>query len=432
MYPVNSKGLQLLSRLVLANSSRSVAGGKLQNVSSQSFAAGVFPSSSYSTQTQVSPAIAPLINVQRSATARQTPGSVTKHIGSKQVVHGSVHRLNILAPIRKKVADIQQNIQNKKDGIQQDIQNKKDALLRKPQELKSAAESQAQSSFKQLISVPLQQVKAAKDKAEALQQKVEKEAHAQWHKNFVPIVGVGAGLSSLVIWKLLSSISYALSYQPTDYSLLALATTTVGGLFIGGREMYSLNPSTVQRKALSSLHMHPGATEVLGTPVKANSPQVSVLSGGDLTWQGWLPRRGSKRLHMMFPVLGREHKGMVYVHAVKYKGVLELKSMAVDILTKEEEGEHRIYIKGGSQDYTKGDVVSALRGPLDVVSKLTQNYKREDNLEDAQRKARAAAKGPKSLQAGGGMYNWEVLHNTILNLPSQAKAFLSSKLNWPR
>lgn len=94
-----------------------------------------------------------------------------------------------------------------------------------------------------------------------------------------------------------------------------------------------------------------------------------------------MPHYHSRRLKMVFPVYGTHREGVVFLAAKKRKvwysvlfvfifskGKYLLKVLGVDVRMPDDQ-EQRIYLEGDSVAYSRGDVLLALREPLDKVQR---------------------------------------------------------------
>lgn len=55
----------------------------------------------------------------------------------------------------------------------------------------------------------------------------------------------------------------------------------------------------------------------MGAPLVGSELRASVLTGGGVRFKGWWPRYRSRRVQMMFPLKGRDKRGLVSLEAKK-------------------------------------------------------------------------------------------------------------------
>jgi hypothetical protein len=139
-----------------------------------------------------------------------------------------------------------------------------------------------------------------------------------------------------------------------------------------------------------------------------------------------------ERAHVAFPVAGSRARGMVAAEIVKragYPPAFEL--VAVDVEAENGRDAHRLYLAGGLRERERADaVVAALRAPLGVA--LDEAYdalragdaRRAEETRNEKRKtaaAAAAARVPKPLDEGGGMWPAERAMDTAASIAHGAR-----------
>ena len=176
----------------------------------------------------------------------------------------------------------------------------------------------------------------------------------------------------------------------------------------------------------------PWKTSNLGGSWSSHASRVFALpfSGtttGNVSRKKW--RWRDERAHVAFPVAGSRARGMVAAEIVKRAGeppAFEL--VAVDVEAENGRDAHRVYLAGGLRERERADaVVAALRAPLGVA--LDEAYdalragdaRRAEETRNEAAAAAAAARVPKPLDEGGGMWPAERAMDTAASIAHGAR-----------
>lgn len=142
---------------------------------------------------------------------------------------------------------------------------------------------------------------------------------------------------------------------------------------------------------------------------------------------GVLPRWRSQRVQMTFPVAGGASSGVAMVEAKKRWGRHLFKVLAVEVPSKAPLGRAtRLYVHGGDASLSgvampAGQAFEEMRVPMQKVMQASRELDREDEADDRELRAQArarsaqiaadrAARAPKPLDEGGGMYVHEQMY----------------------
>jgi hypothetical protein len=153
----------------------------------------------------------------------------------------------------------------------------------------------------------------------------------------------------------------------------------------------------------------------------------SGTTTGNVSRKKW--RWRDERAHVAFPVAGSRARGMVAAEIVKRAGeppAFEL--VAVDVEAENGRDAHRVYLAGGLRERERADaVVAALRAPLGVA--LDEAYdalragdaRRAEETRNEAAAAAAAARVPRPLDEGGGMWPAERAMDTAASIAHGAR-----------
>lgn len=245
-----------------------------------------------------------------------------------------------------------------------------------------------------------------------------------WQSHRRKVFSACGVLAVYVLWKTLfsvTSIFVNLSETMAELGFLSLSVAIVafGGLYL--RHRYTISPKAAYRQAMIRLNTHPSVLEVMGAPLAGSDVRAQVITGGGLRLKALQPSLRSRRLHMIFPLRGLHHRGLVSMEVKRRRGKYDFKLLAVDI-PMAAGGEQRIFLAGDEAVYNRGSVINELRDPFLQAMTMAPVYEREDEADEqaddraeeaaeAERAAAEAAAVPKSMDQGGGMYVWErVVH----------------------
>ena len=254
---------------------------------------------------------------------------------------------------------------------------------------------------------------------------VQLQVEGIWQQNKWLFIGTFTLVAIYAMWRSMFRVASSfinLSETFAEYGFLAfaMALATLGYLLISHR--YKIRPSNVYRIAMIRLNSHPGVLEVLGAPVIGSELRAYVLVGGGLKFKNFRLKLRPRRLHMIFPVEGRDHRGMASLEVKKRRGKYDFKLLAVDVPAAE--GSKPIFVYGDMDRYNRGGVLAELRDPFLKALELSGATEAEDEADDMQDLEEEAREGeekqaslPKPLDQGGGMYFyervWETVHKTL-------------------
>lgn len=272
----------------------------------------------------------------------------------------------------------------------------------------------ARELAKQTLQVPSRVARTAQLQVEGI-----------WQQNKWLFIGTFTLVVVYALWRSMFRVASSfinLSETFAEYGFLAfaMALATLGYLIISHR--YKIRPSNVYRIAMIRLNSHPGVLEVLGAPVIGSELRAYVLVGGGLKFKNFRLKLRPRRLHMIFPVEGRDHRGMASLEVKKRRGRYDFKLLAVDVPGAE--GSKPIFVYGDMDRYNRGGVLAELRDPFLKALDMSGATEAEDEADDLQDSAAEAEEDrgrhadlPKPLDQGGGMYFyeqvWEALHKAF-------------------
>ena len=203
----------------------------------------------------------------------------------------------------------------------------------------------------------------------------------------------------------------------------------VGSMLLAGvgafalRKRWTLDVEHAVRAATKRLETHASVREILGAPVTASASYACVTSGGGLALFKRAKSRvfgaatfpvsvDSKWAHVAFELRGTRKTGVAYLASRKWAGVYETPLLAVEVASRDGEL-YRVFIEGSVKDF-ETSALPALRDVLAANSRDADmtRARRETDAHDAARAAelaaeRRAARAPKPLAEGGGMYPHE-------------------------
>ena len=283
---------------------------------------------------------------------------------------------------------------------------------------------------------------------------------------------VAQGVAVLVVWHGgLVVASLASSAPATASSELAALGFAAAFVLAGSgalKRRTRVDVDSAHATLLRRVGQHAGLREVLGSPIVGarGNARVALVTGGE--WrrddEGTISRNDSKndskptrssrffalpftfttgnivtrrkkwrwrdeRAHVAFPVAGSRARGMVAAEIVKragYPPAFEL--VAVDVEAENGRDAHRVYLAGGLRERERADaVVAALRAPLGVA--LDEAYdalragdaRRAEETRNEAAAAAAAARVPKPLDEGGGMWPAERAMDTAASIAHGAR-----------
>lgn len=186
-------------------------------------------------------------------------------------------------------------------------------------------------------------------------------------RHAAPIGIVSGGVATAAVWRGMFVAASAVT-EVND----AVTHATMGGLsvalvVIGGialKQRYGVNPERVYAATMRLMERHHGLREVLGAPIVGSELRATVITGGTWRVSRMSPRWREAKVHLVFPVSGTRKSGVVTVEAKKKGGGYDYKLVAVDVAAPNGD-EHRVYLAGGSEAYTRGEVMGMqLREPL--------------------------------------------------------------------
>eukprot|EP00892_Ulva_mutabilis_P000289 jgi/Ulvmu1/10260/UM060_0061.1 len=245
------------------------------------------------------------------------------------------------------------------------------------------------------------------------------------------IVAFGCAGATYTVYKGTQSVySFIMGVRDNSWAFNAIIGGAALGLAGYGmyRHQFLVSPTAVHRHALDVLRRDPAVQDVLRLPLTPGKPVLSIVDGGQvhLKW-GILPRWRSQRIQMTFPVTGGANSGVVMVEAKKRWGRHLLKVLAVDVPSKAPLGKDtRLYVRGGVEGAAGaalplGRAFEEMRVPMQKVMAARQELDREDEADDRELRAaereraarvaaERAARAPKPLDEGGGMYVYEQMY----------------------
>ena len=259
------------------------------------------------------------------------------------------------------------------------------------------------------------------------------EARALLFRHGESLELVAQGVAVLVVWHGgLTAASLASSAPATASSELAALGFAAAFVLAGSsalKRRTRVDVDSAHATLLRRVGKHAGLREVLGSPIVGarGNARVALVTGGE--WRRdfqteterstglknafrkkW--RWRDERAHVAFPIAGSRARGMVAAEIVKragYPPTFEL--VAVDVEAENGRDAHRVYLAGGLRERERADaVVAALRAPLGVA--LDEAYdalragdaRRAEETRNEAAAAAAAARVPKPLDEGGGMW----------------------------
>ena len=208
-----------------------------------------------------------------------------------------------------------------------------------------------------------------------------------------------------------------------DPAMLAGSMLLAGVGAFALRKRWTLDVEHAVRAATKRLETHASVREILGAPVTASASYACVTSGGGLALFKRAKSRvfgaatfpvsvDSKWAHVAFELRGTRKTGVAYLASRKWAGVYETPLLAVEVASRDGEL-YRVFIEGSVKDF-ETSALPALRDVLAANSRDADmtRARRETDAHDAARAAelaaeRRAARAPKPLAEGGGMYPHE-------------------------
>jgi len=189
------------------------------------------------------------------------------------------------------------------------------------------------------------------------------------------------------------------------------------------RKRWTLDVEYAVRAATKRLETHASVREILGAPVTASASHACVTSGGGLALFKRTKSRvfgaatfpvsvDSKWAHVAFELRGTRKTGVAYLAARKWAGAYETPLLALEVSSRDGEL-YRVFLEGSVKDF-ETSALTALRDVLAANSRdedMTR-ARRETDAHDAAHAAalaaeRRAARAPKPLAEGGGMWSHE-------------------------
>uniref|UniRef100_A0A0D9UX81 Uncharacterized protein n=1 Tax=Leersia perrieri TaxID=77586 RepID=A0A0D9UX81_9ORYZ len=230
-------------------------------------------------------------------------------------------------------------------------------------------------------------VEAARSAAARYRQAVGLQAEAFWRRNYMLLVGAGAVVVCIALWRVMFGIAstfVGLSEGMAKYGFLALATAMVAFAGMYTRARFTINPDKVYRIAMTKLNTSAAILEVMGAPLTGTDVRAYVMSGGGPKLKDFKFRLGGKRCFLIFPIKGSERKGLVSVEVKKKKGQYDMKLLAVDI-PMASGPDQRLFLVGDEQEYkVGGGLISELRDPIVKAMAAEKEFDYLDEREDAE------------------------------------------------
>ena len=264
---------------------------------------------------------------------------------------------------------------------------------------------------------------------------------------------VAQGVAVLVVWHGGLTVASLSSSAPATASSELAALGFAAAFVLAGssalKRRTRVDVDSAHATLLRRVGKHAGLREVLGSPIVGarGNARVALVTGGE--WRRdfqteterstglknafrkkW--RWRDERAHVAFPIAGSRARGMGAAEIVKragYPPAFEL--VAVDVEAENGRDAHRVYLAGGLRERERADaVVAALRAPLGVA--LDEAYdalragdaRRAEETRNEKRKtaaAAAAARVPKPLDEGGGMWPAERAMDTAASIAHGAR-----------
>ncbi|KAI3438198.1 hypothetical protein D9Q98_000635 [Chlorella vulgaris] len=347
------------------------------------------------------------------ATGRHLPGAAAT------LARGSSRCCSMGAAEGAAVVGLRSYSSSTRETLQQAAHRIKSAAASSADALKAAGRvaGRAPGALYQVLPASAKQLVKATQTPGAVNRVISLQLTAFWQNHNKAIVGTGAALLCYLLWRAMYRTSQAfisLSETAAASGFLALAAAAVAFGYLYLRRRFTVDSKSVYRQAMYRLNTHPGLLEVMGAPLAGSPVQASVLTGGTIRFKGLRPKLQSKRIQMIFPLKGSERRGLVSLEAKKRHGQLRFKLLAVDVPSVSG-GEQRIFLEGGPGLYERGGVLDVLRDPFIKALSMEDVFMAEDEAEDAEewrqadaaaaaQQAKAAARAPKPLDQGGGMY----------------------------
>ena len=206
-----------------------------------------------------------------------------------------------------------------------------------------------------------------------------------WGQHRTRIVIGGAALACLVVWRVMwatarSFVSF--SEATAELGFLAASASALALVAVFLRWRVRADPQVVYQLALRRLGRSPAVHEALGLPVAGSHVRAFVMTGGHPKLKRWWqPGWRSHRCHMVFPVAGTEHRGLVSVECKKRRGRYVFKALALDVPSAAGT-ERRLFLEGTPAMFNRGGVLGELRDPFLQVLSLDRAYDDEDDADD--------------------------------------------------
>ncbi|KAJ4782371.1 import inner membrane translocase subunit [Rhynchospora pubera] len=211
------------------------------------------------------------------------------------------------------------------------------------------------------------------------------QIEAFWKRNYMIVVGAGALVVCMLLWRLMFSIAdmtVGISEGLAKYGFLALATAMVSFAIMYLRSRFTVNPDKVYRMAMRKLNASPAILEVMGAPLTGTDVRAYVMSGGGPKLKDFKFRLGGKRCFLIFPIRGSEKRGLVSVEVKKKKGQHDMKLLAVDI-PMASGPDQRLFVIGDDKEYrVGGGLISELRDPIVAAMAAEKEFDYLDEKEE--------------------------------------------------
>ncbi|KAJ3686681.1 hypothetical protein LUZ61_015845 [Rhynchospora tenuis] len=211
------------------------------------------------------------------------------------------------------------------------------------------------------------------------------QIEAFWKRNYMIVVGAGALLVCMLLWRVMFGIAdmtVGISEGLAKYGFLALATAMVSFAIMYLRSRFTVNPDKVYRMAMRKLNTSPAILEVMGAPLTGTDVRAYVMSGGGPKLKDFKFRLGGKRCFLIFPIRGSEKRGLVSVEVKKKKGQYDMKLLAVDI-PMASGPDQRLFVIGDDKEYrVGGGLISELRDPIVAAMAAEKEFDYLDEKEE--------------------------------------------------
>ena len=271
-----------------------------------------------------------------------------------------------------------------------------------------------------------------------------------YRNNAFTLTAIGTVMGSLLLWRVMYGTANLFINMSETFAELGLLVTSISVSALGVlylRHRHALDPEAVYRLSMRALNQDPRVLELLGAPLEATELRAFVMSGGRLRVGGnLLPKISSRRCHLIFPLQGKDMRGIVSAEAKKKRGKYVFKMLCVDVPTvivprvgstqaphssstspSDREGEiYRIFLHGSQEEYDKGKIMRELRDPFLQAAESENEHEIEEDSEelDEMRKRRETIMEmrPKPLSQGGGMFEYERAYETAIGAAGRARS----------